>query len=104
AEMVGCAESLLFSCLPEPDPVAAQVAELVALITSDSSLQRVAQLAVVSGLSVRSLQRLFSDYVGVSPKWVMRRARLHEAAERADSGDPGHWAALAADLGYADRG
>jgi AraC-like DNA-binding protein len=33
----------------------------------------------------------------------MRRARLHEAAQRADSGDPVDWAVLAADLGYADQ-
>jgi len=33
----------------------------------------------------------------------MRRARLHEVALRADSGDPVDWAALAADLGYADQ-
>jgi AraC-like DNA-binding protein len=103
AEMVGYAESLLFSALPEPDPVAGQVAELVSLITSDASLRRVDQLALVCGWSVRSLQRLFGDYVGVSPKWVMRRARLHEAALRADGGEPVDWAALAVDLGYADQ-
>jgi AraC-type DNA-binding domain-containing proteins len=33
----------------------------------------------------------------------MRRARLHEAAERADSGEPVDWALLASDLGYADQ-
>jgi AraC-like DNA-binding protein len=33
----------------------------------------------------------------------MRRARLHEAALRADGGEPVDWAALAADLGYADQ-
>ena len=54
-------------------------------------------------MTPRTLQRLFADYVGVSPKWVMRRARLHEAAERADSGEPVDWAALASDLGYADQ-
>ena len=102
-EMTSHAESLLFSALPEPDPVASQVAELVALITSDASLRRVDQLALVSGLSVRGLQRMFGDYVGVSPKWVMRRARLHEAALRADGGEPVDWAALAVDLGYADQ-
>ena len=102
-EMVGGAESLLFSCLPEPDPVASQVAELVSMINSNPSLRRVDQLSAVSGLSVRSLQRLFGDYVGVSPKWVMRRARLHEAALRADGGEPVDWAALAIDLGYADQ-
>jgi AraC-like DNA-binding protein len=103
ADMTSHAESLLFSGLPERDPVAEQVARLVELITSDCSLRRVDQLALASGLSVRSLQRMFADYVGVSPKWVMRRARLHEAAERADSGEPVDWAALAVDLGYADQ-
>ena len=102
-EMVGDVESLLFSGLPERDPVASQAAELVGLITSDASLRRVDQLALASGMSARGLQRLFSDYVGVSPKWVMRRARLHEAAWQADSGEPVDWAALAFDLGYADQ-
>ena len=76
---------------------------MVALITSDSALQRVDQLSLASGVSVRGLQRMFADYVGVSPEWVMRRARLQEAAARADSGEPVDWAALAADLGYADQ-
>jgi AraC-like DNA-binding protein len=88
-DMTSHAESMLFAMLPERDPVAEQAAALVALITSDSSLQRVNQLADVS--------------VGVSPKWVMRRARLHEASERAGGGEPVDWAALAADLGYADQ-
>jgi AraC-like DNA-binding protein len=103
ADMVGCAESLLFSALPDRDPVAEQVADLVTLITSSPWLRRVDQLSDACGLSVRSLQRLFADYVGVSPKWVMRRARLHEAALRADAGEPVDWAALASDLGYADQ-
>ena len=102
-DMTSHAESLLFSGLPDPDPVAEQAARVVALITSDSALRRVDQLSAASGLSVRGLQRMFADYVGVSPKWVMRRARLHQAAARADSGEPVDWAALAADLGYADQ-
>jgi AraC-like DNA-binding protein len=59
----------------------------------------------VSGLTERRLQRLFADYVGVSPKWVMRRARLHEAALRVEADGPAsvNWAVLAADLGYADQ-
>jgi AraC-like DNA-binding protein len=75
----------------------------VSRITADPGLRRVGQLSAASGMSARSLQRLFADYVGVSPKWVMRRARLHEAAERADSGEFVDWAELAADLGYADQ-
>jgi len=103
AAMVAHAEELLARVLPDRDPAAESVAEMVALITSDASLTRVDQLAALSGLSVRALQRLFAEYVGVGPKWVMRRARLHEAAERADRGDVADWAAVAADLGYADQ-
>jgi AraC-like DNA-binding protein len=103
AWMIGYAEALLCSVRPDQDPVAEQVAALVSRITADPGLRRVDQLAAASGMTARSLQRLFADYVGVSPKWVMRRARLHEAAERADSGEPVDWASLAADLGYADQ-
>jgi AraC-like DNA-binding protein len=103
AWMIGYAEALLCSVRPDQDPVAEQVAALVSRITADPGLRRVDQLAAASGMTARSLQRLFADYVGVSPKWVMRRARLHEAAERADSGEPIDWALLAADLGYADQ-
>ena len=101
--MIGSAEALLLSVLPERDPLAEQAAALVSLITGDPGLRRVDQLAASSGMTPRTLQRLFADYVGVSPKWVMRRARLHEAAERAGSGEPVDWAALASDLGYADQ-
>lgn len=103
AEMIDRAAALLLGVLPVPDPVTDQAAKLVALITEDQTLRRVDELAAVSGLTVRGLQRLFAEYVGVSPKWVMRRARLHEAALRVDSGDPVDWAQLAADLGYADQ-
>src|SRR6516164_825970 len=103
ARMIGFAEALLHSVLPERDPLAEQAAALVARITDDPGLRRVDQLSASAGMTPRTLQRLFADYVGVSPKWVMRRARLHEAAERADSGEPVDWAALASDLGYADQ-
>ena len=103
ARMIGFAEALLHSVLPERDPLAEQAAALVARITDDPGLRRVDQLSASAGMTPRTLQRLFADYVGVSPKWVMRRARLHEAAERADSGEPVDWACLASDLGYADQ-
>ena len=103
AVMTEEAEALLLSVRPERDPAAEQAAELVARITGDPALRRVDELAAASEMSARSLQRLFADYVGVSPKWVMRRARLHEAAERADGGEVVDWARLAADLGYADQ-
>jgi len=46
---------------------------------------------------------LFDDYVGVSPKWVIQRYRLHEAAERIARGGVEDFADLALELGYADQ-
>jgi AraC-like DNA-binding protein len=49
------------------------------------------------------LQRLFSHYVGASPKWVLTRYRLHDAAERLER-DPGvSVATVATAAGYFDQ-
>ena len=101
--MIAAAAGLLRGAGPQPDPVAGQVAGIVERIVADPGLRRVASLADVFGIPERRLQRLFAEYVGVSPKWVMRRARLHEAALRAEEGGDVDWAVLAADLGYADQ-
>ncbi len=101
--MVGPAEEFLLRHLPDPDPVAGEVAAMVDAITTDPALFRVGQAAEALHVSVRTLQRLFAEYVGASPKWVLRRARLHEAAARADQGVPVDWANLADDLGYSDQ-
>jgi AraC-like DNA-binding protein len=103
SDMVAAAYRLLRGLRPDPDPVAAEMAALVDRITGDPGLRRVAGLAEAAGMPERRLQRLFADYVGVSPKWVMRRARLLEAARRADEGVAVDWAELALDLGYADQ-
>ena len=76
---------------------------MVDLIQRDPSVARVDALAAAVSTSVRSLQRLFAEHVGVGPKWVIRRYRLHEITERMSEGIGIDWAALAADLGYADQ-
>ncbi|MEV5572434.1 helix-turn-helix domain-containing protein [Spirillospora sp. NPDC052269] len=103
ADLASLAEEFLLGRLPEPDPTAAEVAGMVERITARPDLFRVDQAAEVLHVSTRTLQRLFAEYVGVTPKWVMRRARLQEAATRADAGDPVDWALLATDLGYFDQ-
>jgi AraC-like DNA-binding protein len=96
------ADAFLLPRLPSPDPLSAEAEAIVGWITGSTRTFRVDDVARESGTSVRGLQRLFAEYVGASPKWVLRRARLHEAAARADSG-AADWAGLAADLGYADQ-
>lgn len=65
-------------------------------------LLRVEDLCVRFDISERALQRLLSRRIGLSPKWLIRRRRLHEAADRLrDEGTS--LAGIAADLGYADQ-
>jgi AraC-like DNA-binding protein len=56
-----------------------------------------------AGMGKRTLQRLFHEYVGVSPKWVIQRYRLHEAAQRLADDPDLSLADLALDLGYCDQ-
>ncbi|MDP9794441.1 AraC-like DNA-binding protein [Catenuloplanes nepalensis] len=93
-------EALTAAAPATPDPVVELAAAAVA---RTGAVARVDELAAEFSLGVRQLQRIFADYVGVSPKWVIRRHRLHEAAARAADGTPLDLGALAADLGYSDQ-
>jgi AraC-like DNA-binding protein len=99
---IAVVERFLRSLPREPDPLVTEVVAIFRLILRDPSLVRVEQLAARAGRSPRSLQRLFREYVGVTPKWVLQRLRLQEAADRMLDGG-GDWAALALDLGYFDQ-
>jgi AraC-like DNA-binding protein len=101
--MVEVVEGFLRACLPVPDPSTRAVAGIVARIAEEREITRVDALAVRLGTGVRQLQRLFAEYVGVGPKWVIRRYRLHEVTERLAAGVAVDWAGLAAELGYADQ-
>lgn len=95
-------ELALLAALPAPNPDAVLARDLVSRVRQEVTILSVSALASESGLTVRGLQRLFRDYVGVSPKWVVRRFRLQEAAERLRSGGD-TVASVAADLGYFDQ-
>ncbi|WP_156076848.1 helix-turn-helix domain-containing protein [Saccharothrix sp. NRRL B-16314] len=96
-------EDMLRRNFPGPDPKARQAADVVNLVIADPRMTRVDVLADAVGTSVRQVQRLFAEHVGVGPKWVIRRYRLHEVTQRMEAGGRIDWAALAADLGYADQ-
>ncbi|TDD84600.1 helix-turn-helix domain-containing protein [Actinomadura rubrisoli] len=102
-EAVARLEGFLLERRPEPDEAAARAAEIVERIAAWPGLVRVEDLAEDAGVSPRSLQRLFHEYVGIGPKWVIRRYRILEAADRAAAGTGVDWAALALELGYADQ-
>jgi len=88
----------------EPLPgEALQVRDLVERLAVDRSVLRVEDAANLLGHDVRGLQRQFRHWVGVAPKWVIQRYRLHEAAERLLLPSPPSLAELALDLGYVDQ-
>ena len=79
------------------------VNRLVALVEERPDLVRTAQLAAETGLSERALQRLVSRRLGLTPKWLIQRRRLHEAAARLRADTGSTLAETAALLGYADQ-
>jgi len=89
--------------LPKRDLLGEYVNEVVSLIAANPSIIRVQELANKTGSHARTLQRLFNRYIGVSPKWVIQRYRLHEAAEEMKNNDSIDWAHLALQLGYYDQ-
>ena len=96
-------EALLRRLSPQRDPNAELVARLVAFARGEPRITRSEALARHAGLSLRSLQRLFERHLGLGPKWIICRARVHEAAERVALGQAVDWAALALELGYHDQ-
>ena len=97
------AERFLLARLPPPDEQLAAVQRIVQTILHDRDVTRVDHLVERFGLHKRALQRLFGQYVGASPKWVIQRYRLHEALELVAAGTPVSWSRLALDLGYFDQ-
>lgn len=100
---VGVAEMFFLARLPAQDAKAELTRHIVHTILEDRTLVRAEEVARTFGLTLRRLQRLFSEYVGASPKWVIQRYRLHDAIDRLDAGEPVDLAALASALGYFDQ-
>ncbi|RKP48087.1 AraC family transcriptional regulator [Cohnella endophytica] len=94
----------LLERLPEqPDDNVELLNEIVATLVSDHGILRVEQLASRFSLGARTIQRLFDKYVGVSPKGVIQRFRLHEVTERIEKGENVDWVQLSHDMGYYDQ-
>jgi AraC-like DNA-binding protein len=62
----------------------------------------VSQVCDEFGLSDRALQRLVHRRLGLTPKWLIQRRRLQEAAEHLRTRST-TFAEVAAELGYADQ-
>lgn len=101
--MIERAERFLRERLPERDENVALINTIVERIIADRTITKVDDIVGRFNLNKRTLQRIFSHYVGVSPKWVIKRYRLHEAAEQVAGGGVVDWPQMALDLGYFDQ-
>ena len=95
-------EAALTALLPV-DEEGALVNAVVEYVEGDSDVHRVGQVCEKFAIGERSLQRLTARRIGLSPKWLIQRRRLHEAAERLSGEERPDLARVAADLGYADQ-
>jgi AraC-like DNA-binding protein len=103
ASRIAVVEHFLRRRRPLPDENVARITEIVYAVAGDRTILSVDDLVDRYGMNKRTLQRLFARYVGVSPKWVIQRYRLHEAAEQLAAGPSISQSALASDLGYSDQ-
>ncbi|ATD62396.1 AraC family transcriptional regulator [Janthinobacterium svalbardensis] len=101
--MLAQAQTLLLARLPQVDDAALLAARLTAAAAAHNGPASVAQLCENMAIGERRLQRLFANYVGVPPKWVIQRYRLQEAIWRLAQPDAPDLASLAHALGFFDQ-
>lgn len=102
AERAAVLDAALGPRAPDPPAAYLDLQHLLARMIEDRALVRVDQVAAAAGVGVRTLQRLFAHLVGVGPKTVLARYRLHDAVAALDAGET-DLAGLAASLGWFDQ-
>lgn len=75
---------------------------IVELVETDTAILRVEELAERVDLTERTLQRITRERLGLTPKWLIQRRRLHDAVARLKAGTVS-LAELALELGYTDQ-
>lgn len=94
-------EDALAPLLPV-DGAGSLINRVIDWLTEHPEVTRVAEVADAFAMTERSLQRLVVDRVGLTPKWLIQRRRLHDAVARLKRGTDS-LAELAAELGYVDQ-
>lgn len=102
-QMVERAENFIRNNLPEEDERVQFVNTIIDSIIENKKLIKVDELAEQFNITKRTLQRMFKRYVGVSPKWVIKRYRLHEVAGKLAENENPDLSQLAVELGYYDQ-
>src|SRR5437867_5634089 len=102
-KMIDATNTFFRARAPGPDLKIELSDRIVGLILQDREIKTANGLVERTQIDKRKLQRLFHEYVGIHPKWVIRRYRLHELIEILNRGDEPDWAQTALALGYFDQ-
>jgi AraC-like DNA-binding protein len=102
-ERLRIAEAFLREILTPPDENDRLIRTAVDLIIDDPDITKVNDLVERTGVNKRKLQRLFIQYVGVSPKAVIQRYRLNDAADHLLTRPATNATRVAVEYGYFDQ-
>ncbi|ARU60759.1 AraC family transcriptional regulator [Tumebacillus avium] len=102
-QRIALAEQFLLPKLPQPDENVTLINAIIDRIITDPNITKVDQVCEQLFINKRKLQRIFDQYVGVTPKWVIKLYRLQNAAEALEQGQHRDLAQLSAELGYYDQ-
>jgi AraC-like DNA-binding protein len=97
------AEAGLLAMPAAADPRYDEVLDIVDDMLADRSLLTATEVAARHGVTLRTLQRLFTHYIGVGPKWVLARYRMHDVVTELDEGYAGTLTDLAHRYGWYDQ-
>jgi AraC-like DNA-binding protein len=103
ADWGAVAEAGLRALPTAADPRYDQLLGIVADMLADRTVLTANDVARRHGVTLRTLQRLFTHYVGVGPKWVLARYRMHDAVAELDEGYAGTLTDLAHRYGWYDQ-
>lgn len=101
--MVQRIEDFMQKRLSKKDPNIIIINQIIDRIIEDRAITKVDQICKYFHINKRRLQRIFNQYVGVNPKWVIKLYRLQNAAETIDNEQSDDMLQLAIDLGYFDQ-
>ena len=76
--------------------------DVLALLEARPDIVHVGELCEALRMTERTLQRLTTDRMGLPPKWLIQRRRLHDATLAIKQGR-GDLASIAVESGYADQ-
>ncbi|WP_299348604.1 helix-turn-helix domain-containing protein [uncultured Maritalea sp.] len=103
ADFAPTIELMLLNCEIKEDAKAKLAQEVVEFIEVNREIFEVAVVAQHFHVSPRALQRLFAEYVGIGPKWVIERYRMIEAIEALNNSSHISLTELSHALGYFDQ-